>query len=67
MTTPPPEAGALLYSIEEAARSTSLSPRFLRTLISNGAIPVVKIGRLVRIRPTDLSTYIDAHTVVTPR
>lgn len=51
-----------LIGAEDAARLTGTSVPLIRKLIAQREIPVVKIGRLVRIRPEDLEAYTDRNT-----
>lgn len=60
MPTPAPEP--LLWDVDTAASATGLSARYVRRLVAERRIPTVKIGRLVRVRPSDLRSYIDAQT-----
>jgi len=65
--TPNPTAGdqggapaPLLVDAREAARLLAVSARTLWTLTDSGALPCVRIGRLVRYRPTDLAAWVAA-------
>ncbi len=53
----------LLWDVEAAASATGLRVRYVRKLIAERRVPVVKLGRLVRIRPADLVAYIEASTL----
>jgi excisionase family DNA binding protein len=57
MTKQSPRAERLL-TIEEAAGMLNLSVRTLRRRIGQGALPVIRDGRIVRIQPDDLRCYI---------
>jgi excisionase family DNA binding protein len=49
-----------LLTVAEAAQALALSERSLRMLISEGALPVVRVGtRAVRIHPADLEHFIE--------
>lgn len=48
-----------LYSPEEAANLLGVSLRTMRTIIKNGEIRHVRIGRLVKISDGDLQKFID--------
>ncbi len=48
-----------LLTLEEAASVLSLSPRTLSRLLRRGEIPTVRIGRLVRVRTSDLHSWVD--------
>lgn len=49
-----------LYSAKTAAKSTSFSERYFIEHIRKGNIPVVRIGRSVRIKREDLLTFLEA-------
>lgn len=53
----------LLWDVNTAAIATGLSVRYMRRLIAEKRVPIVRIGRLIRFRPEDLRAYIDACTV----
>ena len=61
-----PELDTLL-SIEQAAERLGTSARFVRRLVFERRIAFVKVGRHVRIRPTDLDTFIAAGRVAARR
>lgn len=48
----------LLLRVEEAAEALAVSRRTLYTLLRSGEIPVVRIGRAVRITVAALETYV---------
>ena len=50
----------LLITYGEAAAALAVSPRYLRTLVYQGVLPSVRLGRLRRIAVADLCTFIDA-------
>ena len=56
--TPPDVA---LLRLDEVAERLSVSPSTVRRLIRRGDLKAVRIGRLLRVRPADLTTYIQAH------
>lgn len=56
--TPTPE----LLSVPVAAEYLSVSERFVRRMVSEGRVPVVKLGKHVRVRRADLDAYIAAST-----
>jgi len=47
----------LLLTVTEAAARLGIGRTFMYELISTGAIPSVRVGRLRRIRATDLEAY----------
>jgi excisionase family DNA binding protein len=50
----------MLLTVEQAAERLGTSVRFIRRLRTEGRIPVVKLGKHLRIDSTDLDHYIDA-------
>jgi excisionase family DNA binding protein len=48
-----------LLTLDEAAGVLSLSPRTLSRLLRDGEIPTVRIGRLVRVRTSDLHSWVE--------
>lgn len=49
-----------LLSIEEVARELNVGRTFAWELTASGRLPTLRVGRLVRVRPTDLRRYIDS-------
>ena len=56
-----------LLTVDEAAERLGTSTRFVRRLIFERRIAFVKVGRHVRICPTDLDTFIAAGRVAARR
>lgn len=54
-TTPDPTR--LLLTVPEAARRLGIGRTLMYELISTGQIASVRVGRLRRVRPTDLEAY----------
>ncbi|WP_425342578.1 helix-turn-helix domain-containing protein [Rubellimicrobium aerolatum] len=56
----PPPASSLepLLSLEDTAEVLGCSIRTLRRLIDADELPVVRLGRLVRVHPRDLDRFI---------
>lgn len=52
----------LLDKIQAAAR-LRVSPRTIDNRIKDGAIPYVKLGKLIRFIPADLERFIQSHRV----
>ena len=50
----------LLLKPNEAAEMLAISPRLLWTITDSGALPCLRIGRLVRYDPTDLKAWVNA-------
>ena len=53
-----PHSPSQLLTINDAAALLKVSPKTVRRLIKSGELPVVRIGRLVRIRPEDAADLI---------
>jgi excisionase family DNA binding protein len=47
-----------LLTVPQAAERLSMSPRSVQRLIQTGALPCIRLGRLVRIDPDDLTAMI---------
>ena len=54
----PPEP---LLTVRQAAQQLSLSPSAVHNYISSHQLPVIRLGRAVRIQPTDLAEFILQH------
>lgn len=50
-----------LITIKQAADTLAFKPHTLYTLIREGIVPAVKIGRSIRIRVTDLNAMIESN------
>jgi excisionase family DNA binding protein len=55
--TPATTSGDLL-TVEQAADYLNITDHFVRRLIRERRIPFLKVGRLVRLRRTDLEDYL---------
>jgi len=53
-----PPAETLLLDIHGAARALSATPWAIRSLLWDGKIPFIKIGRRFLVDPADLRAYI---------
>lgn len=51
-----------LLSVPDSSEYLAVSERFIRRMVSEGRVPVVKLGKHVRIRRSDLDAYIAAST-----
>lgn len=47
-----------LLTVSECAESLNISTRHARHLFDTRAFPVIKVGRLVRVRRSDLDAYL---------
>lgn len=47
-----------LLTVAESAEILNVSPRTVRRLIKNQKLPVVRVGRSVRVRPEDIEKLI---------
>jgi len=54
---------SILLTSQEAAKSAHVSFPTLRRWIDRGEIPVVRIGRIIRIKAEDLERFIESHAV----
>jgi len=52
-----------LLDKQETAERLNISQRTLDNRIKSGAIPFVKLGKLVRFVPSDIEKYIEGHRV----
>jgi excisionase family DNA binding protein len=50
-----------LLKRSEAAEELSVSIRTLDLLVSTGELKAVRIGRVVRIRPADLESFVESN------
>ena len=50
----------MLLTVEQAAHRLGTGVRFIRRLRTEGRIPVIKLGKHIRIDSHDLDTYINA-------
>lgn len=55
--TPPISSGDLL-TVEQAAEYLNITDHFVRRLIRERRIPFLKVGRLIRLRRTDIESYL---------
>ena len=55
----PPVKVEVLLKAGDVARILNISQSMAYILMQTRAIPVVRIGRSVRVRPSDLEAYID--------
>ncbi|MFN2539006.1 MAG: helix-turn-helix domain-containing protein [Mycobacteriales bacterium] len=50
----------MLLTVEQAAERLGTSVRFIRRLRTEGRIPVIKLGKHIRIDDADLDAYVTA-------
>ena len=50
----------MLLTVDQAAERLGTSVRFIRRLRTEGRIPIVKLGKHIRIDSTDLDAFIAA-------
>ena len=50
----------MMLTVDQAAERLGTSVRFIRRLRTEGRIPVVKLGKHIRIDSTDLDSFITA-------
>jgi excisionase family DNA binding protein len=53
-----------LLSVEATAQQLSVCTKTVRRLIERGVLPCCRVGRLVRIRATDLEQFVTSGTEV---
>jgi excisionase family DNA binding protein len=53
----------VLLDVHGIAEYACVSERMARHILDRRLVPVVKIGRLVRVRRSDLDAYIEARTI----
>lgn len=56
MTARPPQ----LLDVDQAAELLAVRPRMIRRLIEERRLPVVRVGRHVRVDAADLAAYVEA-------
>lgn len=56
---PPDELSPLLVSRDDAARLLACCPRTIDTMIRNGRLPAVRIGRAVRLTYDSLTEFVE--------
>ena len=61
-TASPTPSLPTLLSIDATAVELSVSTKTVRRLITSGALPFCRVGRLVRIRAVDLETFVASGT-----
>jgi excisionase family DNA binding protein len=61
-STPQMAPLASLLSVSAVAIELSVSTKTVRRLIERGALPVCRVGRLVRIRAVDLAEFVASGT-----
>lgn len=57
------ESEFTLWDVADTASATGLRPRYIQQIIAERRLPVVKIGRYVRVRPADVREFIRANTI----
>lgn len=52
-----------LLDVPAAAEATGLDPRTVRRLFDERTIPLVRVGRRVRVWSTDLAAYLESQRI----
>ena len=52
-----------LLAIPEVADQLGVNPRHIRRLVHERRIPFIKWGHLIRFKPADIETWIDANRI----
>jgi len=47
-----------VYTVEEAAKALKVNPETVKRMLRTGKLGAIKIGRLWRIRESDLQTFL---------
>ena len=55
------------YDVLEAVRHGELTEKMIRKMAWDGRLPFVKVGSLLRFRPEDLESFIEAHLTAAAR
>lgn len=58
-----PRGPAPLLDVEDVAQLLGTCPTTVRRLARRGALPAVRLGRMIRFRPDDVADYVDRHVV----
>lgn len=61
-STPAPYIMRDLLDLHDVARVCNVSERMARRIIEERRVPIVKVGRHVRVRAADLESYLAANT-----
>jgi excisionase family DNA binding protein len=61
ISTPARDDNPRLLTLSEIATMCGTSERYARRLVDERRLPTVKLGRLVRVRESDLLDYISAN------
>ena len=64
--TDPGVDGLVLWTVGEVCARLSCRPSWLYDEVEAGRFPVVRLGRLLRFRPTDVAAYVEARACVPP-
>jgi len=52
-----PDPKLLGWSVDETATALSVSGKTVRRLVGGGLLPSFRVGRLIRIRPSDVTAF----------
>lgn len=50
----------LLYSVQDVAALLSMSPTNIYRLVNAGTIPIIRIGKSIRIKRDDLEAWVES-------
>lgn len=48
-----------LLTVDDVAEVLQLSPRSVRRMVADGRLPVIRLGRAVRVHPSAVATLMD--------
>lgn len=61
MASDPTETNIPLLTIDHVAERLCCSTKSVRRLVAAGDLPVIRIGRMVRVHPSDLERFVRVH------
>ena len=59
MMTPHDALPSRLLKVKQVAEVLQLSPRTVRRMIADGRLPVIRVGRAVRVHPSAVATLME--------
>lgn len=63
MSDPTCDALVPLLSVDAVADVLSVSPDTVKRMVRRGELPVVRVGRLLRVQRSEVAAYIEMHSV----
>ncbi len=56
-----------LLTVEDVRAELNIGRTLVYRLVERGALPVVRVGRALRVRPADFEAYLEANLCPSPR